>query len=573
MSLNSLLLTDFYKATHLLQYPESITHLTSYLTPRWSRLSGINEVVVFGVANFVNKYLFRDFHLNFFGKRFSVIESEFKDVLINSLGYSDDLVDKTLVKVNGLHRLGYLPIEVNGLPEGTLCPMGIPILEIRTTHPEFFWVGQVIESVLSCSIWHPMISATIAHEYRKIANWAYGITGCKNPETAMSDFSMRGQESLESAIGSSAAWLTSFTNSSTIPAKTYIEENYDESFGGKNFIKGKVSTEHSVMCSDFAIYGSEEETIRRLVTKVYPETSFTMVLDSNDYWHVIENIVPKLREEIVKHKGAIGFRDDSAEDPVESLCGIRMIPFYENFSPSSLNAIYWRDTTNDNKKRPICYFNGIDSYIVSVDENMDIQIEKRERTAKEKGTVECLWEIFKASSKSSRNGSGFKVLENVAAVYGDSITIPRAKKIYERLMEKGFAANCVNLGVGSFSFQCLEEDGKLQPFTRDTFSIAIKATYGRKKNETGGEDGFNIYKNSPNKKSQKGLCLVCNNNSYPLLPSRMVVIEECSEEMKRRSEPVDLYRSYFRNGKVFKDSFENIRSVLSEERKEESWGE
>ena len=43
--------------------------------------------------------------------------------------------------------------------------------------------------------------------------------------------------------------------------------------------------------------------------------------------------------------------------------------------------------------------------------------------------------------------------------------------------------------------------------------------------------------------------------------------------MKRKSEPVDLYQSYFRNGKVFKNSFENIRSVLSEERKEESWGE
>ena len=51
------------------------------------------------------------------------------------------------------------------------------------------------------------------------------------------------------------------------------------------------------MCSDFAIYGNEEETIRRLMTKVYPETNtFTMVLDSNDYWNVIKNIVPRLKK-------------------------------------------------------------------------------------------------------------------------------------------------------------------------------------------------------------------------------------------------------------------------------------
>ena len=47
------------------------------------------------------------------------------------------------------------------------------------------------------------------------------------------------------------------------------------------------------------------------------------------------------------------------------------------------------------------------------------------------------------------------------------------------------------------------------------------------------------------KKSQKGLCLVCNSNNFPLLPSQIVVIEECSEEMKRRSKPVDLYQALF----------------------------
>ena len=42
-------------------------------------------------------------------------------------------------------------------------------------------------------------------------------------------------------------------------------------------------------------------------------------------------------------------------------------------------------------------------------------------------------------------------------------------------MDNGFAASNVSLGVGSFSMHCIEEDGMLKPFTRDTFSSCIKA--------------------------------------------------------------------------------------------------
>ena len=62
------------------------------------------------------------------------------------------------------------------------------------------------------------------------------------------------------------------------------------------------------------------------------------------------------------------------------------------------------------------------------------------------------------------------------------------------------------LGVGSFSFQCIEEDNILKPFTRDTFSSCIKATYC----EINGVP-TPIFKNPKDggfKKSQKGCCIV-----------------------------------------------------------------
>ena len=81
-----------------------------------------------------------------------------------------------------------------------------------------------------------------------------------------------------------------------------------------------------------------------------------------------------------------------------------------------------------------------------------------------------------------------------------------AEEIYEILKKEGFACSNVALGVGSFSIQCVEEDGVLQPFTRDTFSSCIKATYC----EIDGKP-TPIFKNPKDggfKKSQKCCCVV-----------------------------------------------------------------
>ena len=92
----------------------------------------------------------------------------------------------------------------------------------------------------------------------------------------------------------------------------------------------------------------------------------------------------------------------------------------------------------------------------------------------------------------------------------------RCAEIYRVLIEAGFACNNVSLGVGSFSMQCLEttnerDETVLNPYTRDTFGIAVKATYG----EVNGV-GFEIFKNPKTdtgkfKKSQKGICRVYHN--------------------------------------------------------------
>ena len=579
--MNSILKTDFYKVTHMLQYRDNITHFTSYLTPRGSRFQSIDKMVVFGIANFVNEYLFKGFNEEFFNVEWPVVRNEVVEVLEKGLGYPQRLVNNTLVKIGALHNLGYLPIEINGLPEGSICPMQVPAIEIRSTDFAFAWVAQSIESLLSCEFWHPTMSATIAHEYAKIAKAAYDKTTNADYRTAMCDFSMRGQESYESAVASGAGFLTSFYNCSTVESRYYIKRNYVH--GDEVRVNGLTSTEHSVMCSDFSLCGDERETLKRLLTEVYPDVSFSAVSDSYDFWHLVTEILPTLKEEIENHKGFIGIRHDS-DEPVHALCGIRCINLndilvcdeevnsFEDFEDLAYEII--NDDFRFTKKEERVYieytfgnknYHGVFDvipYVAEVDTDgcewirYEINLLEKERTPEDKGLVEVLYELFGGE----KNDKGYIVVNpKVKAVYGDSITIPRAKEIYNRLEKKGFAANNVSLGVGSFSMECLEEDGVLKPFTRDSFSIAVKATYGKKR-IADGEVGFPIFKDPKGcegKKSLKGLCRVVKEDG------EFKVIQNLTEETYNAYQTHEMV-NYFKDGKPVKYSFEDVRNRLEE---------
>ena len=442
---NPMLLIDFYKAVHAEMLPKNITKSVSYFTPRMSRVKRWDKVVMFGLQGFIKTYLIDYFNEEFFDKPFEEIIYEYKRIMDASLGKDAYKIDK----LESLHKLGYLPIEIVALPEGTIVPMHVPMFGITNTHKDFAWLPQSLESLISAEMWHPMLAATVGMTYRGIVNHYYDLTCEDNiPRSkALGAFDFRGEECLESAVKAGAGWCLSFLNTATVPTIPYLEKNYFCDCTKESVAYGSPSTEHSVMCSNYAVDGDEITLLRRLLTEIYPNTSFSAVLDSYDYWNIIDNILPQLKTEIMNHNGCMLMRGDSG-DCVEVVTK----------------------------------------------------------------TVFKLWEEFGGTV----NSKGYKVLDpHVKAIYGDSITVQRCEEIYRILMKNGFACSNVALGVGSFSFQCIEEDGVLKPFTRDTFSSCIKATYC----EINGKP-FPIFKNPKDggfKKSQKGCCRVytrCDGSIY-----------------------------------------------------------
>ena len=604
MNMNPFLLTDFYKLTHILQYRPELRELTSYLTPRGSRLKGVDKVVFFGLSAYVHSYVVKNFNDNFFNRPWWDSCNEVKEVLKEGLGYSDGMIFKTLDNLHALHELGYLPVEINAVPEGSLVPMGVPCLEIKSTNPQFFWVGQALEASLSAAIWHPMVSATIACEYRKIARGAFSATveNGIDERTAMCDFSMRGQESNESAVNASVAWLTSMWNSSTVAARKHIQNVYGKCDGN---VRGLTSTEHSVMTSHACLDGGNEIPTFKYLFDLYKNVSFAAVCDSYDFWNVLTNILPNNFMQEIDERGKrgvfIGVRHDSAE-PVDALCGtipatnpnnvlgVKEVPSSMVDGDEKLFAISitLEEMERLNKlgitdlvaikqfsKWGCKYFHngevvfrlnnlngrGFNRHVTDDGDEIGWAVAtclNRPRTWEEKGMVETMYEIFGGSV----NSKGYRALNpGIKAVYGDSITITRAKKIYERLAAKGFAANNVSLGVGSFSFQALEnEDGTLSPFTRDTFSVAIKCTHSKYCDDYGTVCERHVFKDPKDfsgKKSQKGLCRIFF-NEYGELTYEDELYE--ADLVGKNSALIP----YFKDGQEFKQNFESIRETIDE---------
>lgn len=132
--MNPTLFKDFYKTAHPDQYPKNTTCIYSNFTPRGSRKDGIEKVVVFGIQYLIKEYLIKQFNENFFKQPKEEIIKHYKRRMNNALGSDGDTK-----YIEQLHDLGYLPLLICALPEGTRCPMRVPVLTITNTRNDFAW--------------------------------------------------------------------------------------------------------------------------------------------------------------------------------------------------------------------------------------------------------------------------------------------------------------------------------------------------------------------------------------------------------------------------------------------------
>lgn len=430
--------TDGYKLGHHRMYPEGTQMVYSNWTPRSCRYfpEAIEGSVVFGIQYFIKKYLIEEF-----GKWFALSKEEAIKQFVYRVGNFVDLNQVGTKHIEELYDLGYLPIEIKALPEGSICPIRVPMMTIRNTHPDFFWLTNYLETLISCTLWLPCTSATSSRLYKKKLKEHAQKTGFPediNLGFLCHDFSMRGMAGLEASIVSGMAHMTSFCGSETIPAIAALEQYYNADVTKELVAATVPATEHSVMCAGGK--DTEIDTYRRLINELYPTGIVSIVSDTWDFWQVVEKYLPKLKEDIMKRDGRVVIRPDSG-DPVDIICGLRTNPHYHT-----------------------CIKEG--KYYCDFDPFMDDEKDNYTEVSEGQyyGAYYMLGKIF--GWNTTVNDYRYPSTK-VGLLYGDSITLERQRDIYARLESAHMAACNLVLGIGSYTYQFK---------SRDSLGFAIKAT-------------------------------------------------------------------------------------------------
>jgi nicotinamide phosphoribosyltransferase len=375
---NLLLLSDVYKMGHMEQYVPNCNKVYSYLQARSDKT--FKESVFFGLQYYLKEYLSKPIthdHVN-----------EFIHTRNAILGSTSPEIEN---KMRRLADIGYFPLEIKAIPEGSVIPVKNVLMTMTNTHPEFYWTVGFVESLL-LKIWYPISVATTSYHYRKIVNQYFHETvddvlmGLK--PFMVHDFGYRGDASEEGFKISGLAHLLSFTGSDTVPAHKFSMDYY----GGfaSDIMKSVPASEHSVMCS----FGKENEIDAfKHMLKLYPTGPVSIVSDTYSIWNVLTQFAQELKPLILQRDGVTVFRPDSG-DQMKIICG---------------------------------------------DPDADPQ------SPEGKGCLKLLEETF----GSNVNTKGYKQLNpKVSLIYGDGIYLQKYENILQKMKEMNYASSNLIIGVG-----------------------------------------------------------------------------------------------------------------------------
>ncbi|CAE8642101.1 unnamed protein product [Polarella glacialis] len=300
---NIIMLTDSYKVSHYVQYPEGTEEVYSYFESRGfdsTQVAGHPTVCFFGLQYFIKRYL------------------EGPVVTLERINRAQTFFDKhflgTGAKFNRegwMHILqehgGCLPIEIRAVAEGTEVPTSTVLFTLRSTDPKAYWLTNYLETLL-VQVWYPMTVATNSMYQRRMLLEYLKETG--TPELIdfkLVDFGFRGVSSVESAAIGDLSHLVSFCSTDVISGIVAAQAYYGADMPGASI----PASEHSTITS----WGRENETdaMRNMLVK-YPTGLVACVSDSYNIYDAIDKKYgQELKDLICSRDGVLVVRPDSGE--------------------------------------------------------------------------------------------------------------------------------------------------------------------------------------------------------------------------------------------------------------------
>jgi nicotinamide phosphoribosyltransferase len=494
---NLLLMTDCYKMFHMRGYPEGLTKIYSYLCARSTKK--YNDALFFGLQPYLQlleKPITKEHAEEFFSYYTHIIGSQ----------PTGDVVEK----INALVELGYLPIEIKAVPEGTIIDNKNVLATVTNTDPRFPWVVGFFESLL-LKVWATTTVATKSLQFKRVAKKYTNETSDSDflLPFLVHDFGYRGVSSEETAELCGAAHLVNFLGTDTIPAIKFMKENY----AGEGPIGLSVpASEHSVHCAHGPSDQDEINYVNRMM-ELCPSGIVSVVSDAYDYWRMLTVTLPAVKDKILSRDGKYVVRPDSG-DPLKILCGT--IQTFKTIEEAESHYEFVDNTSVYEVDGKFFEFVGLKPKYI-------------EPMPEQKGTFRILDELF----GSTVNSKGYKELNpKIGVIYGDGMYLERYEQILAKMKEMGYANTNLVVGIGGLL---------LQQHNRDDLGFAFKATHA----VINGEN-VELYKDpitDPGKKSHKGLMMLVKDGN-----GKYHTVDQVSEA----DEKLGFLQTVFKDGKVVK---------------------
>lgn len=573
----AVLSVDFYKISHKAQFQKGQTKASVAHLPRKYRNNTPvfdENISVFGITPFVQDYLIDCWNNTFFNQPIKLVVKNYVKFIRETLMIEEPEVEH----IKQLHKLGYLPIELRALKEGLRAPTGVPHWTIESTHDDFDWLPGYLETAGLSSYWKIMTIANISFDFKWLFE-KYAAMTCEDNSFVpfqVHDFSARSHETPKGAaingMGHLVHFLGTDTCSSIVAAKYF--------YPTENMIGTSVSaTEHSTMSSNIKYIKKQLEkhgkwkrfTIKMLqfdeshtnltrlaeiayvwylLADVYPDGILSVVMDTYDYWYMIEYGLEVLKPIIMSRNGKLVVRPDSG-NPEDIIFGKQTLEVIKETKVERDNRYGYFSSTdfvNGIRENGFKYYKFIDApEYYQINKSSVKQITEEEYlktiTVEEKGTLAKLEELFGTTV----NKKGYKELDShIGLIYGDSITVELSRSILKTMKDRQFASNNIVVGVGS----------GYQKITRDSYGNAVKLHYAIIDDEE-----YQIKKDPKTDKSKQSpagrLAVIQNPKTLEL-----TLQSEVTESMQNSD--TNMLKPLFKNGDFIKarmQSLDNVRET------------
>ncbi len=309
---NIILNTDSYKASHYLQYPPGTEEVWSYIESRGGKW---DKHLFFGLQIFLTEYLTSPIDLEMINEADEFWTAH--GVPFNRPGW---------MHILNKHD-GYLPIEIEAVPEGTVLPKKNVIVQLHNTDPEVPWLTSYIETALLRAVWYPTTVATNDWHIKQIIK-KYLDKTADDTEAEIAfklhDFGSRGVSSLESAGIGGCAHLVNFMGTDTVEGALYARKYYGESMAGFSV----VASEHSTITA----WGGPDQEIKAFKNMLdqfaKPGAIVAVVSDSYDIVAATEQWGTTLKQQVLDSGATIVVRPDSGDPTVVPVEVVKQLMTY-----------------------------------------------------------------------------------------------------------------------------------------------------------------------------------------------------------------------------------------------------